>query len=89
MKDCLHRASLVRVQACAKEARVVNAAARAIACSSTEARHPFEKHDHGSAQLTARGRSNGVQSAKLLAGMALSEDNSGCDRWSWTLGGIS
>src|ERR1700728_2033874 len=90
MKDCLHRASLVRVQACAKAARVVNAAAGAIACSSTEARHRFEWHGHRSAQLTARGRGKGFRSAKHVTGMAqLSDDNSECDRWAWTLGRIS
>src|SRR5271154_5140785 len=47
MKNCPPRARLVAAPDCATEANAASAKVRAIACSSTEMRRPFDKKDRG------------------------------------------
>ena len=58
MKNCPPRARLVAAQGCATEVNAPSAKVRGIVCSSTEARHPFDKKDRGVLAETSTDRSD-------------------------------
>jgi hypothetical protein len=67
MKSCRRRARLVTAQACAKEVTAASAVERAIACSSTANRRPFDNKSRSAGEVRVRSNANGkIGSLKIF-----------------------
>jgi hypothetical protein len=66
MKNYPRHVYIVTAQACTKEVNAASAEARAIACSSTEIRPPFDKKSRSAGEARDRSSANGNWFAQIL-----------------------